>query len=372
TPREIPPTIQVRIQIMAFLDLLFQFHHHPPQSLHHHPPPPPHQAFFPLFQPRKLLSPLPGHLSPHLPPPPLSLKCPFKTKSNTFFRLVSTTHGLLCLSDDHFGYTSTLILWNPSLRKYVTLPQPRICYDSYGPYMFALGCGFDTNTNDYKVVRIAYVQHRPDSWEPNSGISPQEGYLVPPQVEVFSLRNNSWKPITSNIPQHRMVEYFWSSVFVNGAIHWLGYCLKKQEGQSYSNVIIGFDVGGEIFKDLSLPKMLVDEYPLNLSISVCGEMITVFQYDSWPKSQRCCVWVMKEYGVVESWSKQFTVELSNIYAVLGFRRNGEVLIAKSDGEVVLYNPKSNGVGRLRFVVVETHFLWGILLRALFCWMEESM
>ena len=101
---------------------------------------------------------------------PLDLKCPFKPRSKTFFRLVSTCHGLLCLSDDLFGYAYTLILWNPSIRKYITLPKPRVCFDTHGPYMFSLGFGFDLNTNDYKVVRIAYLQHKPGSWEPSAGV----------------------------------------------------------------------------------------------------------------------------------------------------------------------------------------------------------
>ncbi|CAK9169333.1 unnamed protein product [Ilex paraguariensis] len=89
---------------------------------------------------------------------------------------------------------------------------------------------------------------------------------------------------------------------------------------------MGFNVGDEIFKDMNLPKLLVDANPFNLSISVCGEMITVFQYDNRLKSKRCSVWIMKEYGVVET--------------------NGELLMALSDGTLVLYNPKSKGVKKI--------------------------
>ncbi|XP_059668933.1 F-box/kelch-repeat protein At3g06240-like [Cornus florida] len=277
------------------------------------------------------------------------LKCPFKTRNNSFFRMVGICNGLICLSDDHFGYTYTIIIWNPAIRKCVNLPKPRVCFHTYGPYMFALGFGFDSRTNDYKVVRIAYLQHRMGSWDTSAGVESLlfgggEGYIFPPEVEVFALKTGSWKTIEANVPPYNMVEYFWSSAFVNGTIHWLVYGKWEGSNQNHRGTIIGFDVGGEVFCELNLPKKLADDNPLNLAIAVFGDTLSVFQYDKRVKIEHCSVWVMKQYGVVESWSKQFNVDLHGgaLGGALGFRRNGKILLARRNGKVISYDPDNRG------------------------------
>ncbi|XP_059669611.1 F-box/kelch-repeat protein At3g06240-like [Cornus florida] len=272
------------------------------------------------------------------------LKCPFKTRRNSFFRIVGICNGLICLSDDQFGYTYTLIIWNPAIRKCVNLPKPRICFDTYGPYMFVLGFGFDSRNNDYKVVRIAYLRNKMGSWDAGAGVESllggEDDYIVPPEVEVFALKAGSWKTIDTNVPPYHMVEYFYSSPFVNGTIHWLVY--NKSEGwdQSHRCTIIGFDVGGEVFCELKLPKILAHDSPLNMVIAVNGDTLSVFRYDNRAKIRHCSVWVMKQYGVVESWSKQFNVDLQGglLGPALGFRRDGEMLLARRNGEVISYDP----------------------------------
>ncbi|KAG5541254.1 hypothetical protein RHGRI_021184 [Rhododendron griersonianum] len=46
-------------------------------------------------------------------------KCPFKTHSGCFFRVVGCCNGVICLSDDFACYNYTIILWNPSIRRYL-------------------------------------------------------------------------------------------------------------------------------------------------------------------------------------------------------------------------------------------------------------
>ncbi|KAA8526247.1 hypothetical protein F0562_008550 [Nyssa sinensis] len=209
----------------------------------------------------------------------VELKCPFKSRSGNFLRVVGSCNGLICLSDDHFGYTYTLIVWNPAIQRCVALPKPRVCFDVCGPYMFALGFGFDPKTNDYKVVRMVYPQNKMGSWDASAGpeallFGGQGGYVASPEVEVFSLSTGSWKTIDAGVPEHNMIEYFWSSAVVNENIHWLAYNRREDCNRSYHNTIISFDV-----------------------------------YDNRAVSECCSVWVMRQYGVAESWSKQFKVNL---------------------------------------------------------------
>ena len=64
------------------------------------------------------------------------------------------------------------------------------------------------------------------------------------------------------------------------------------------------------------------------------------------------IWVMKEYGIVDSWTKQFTIDLNMQYwKVLGFWKNDHVLMQKmqSDGLMLFsYDPESQQVKNLGF------------------------
>ncbi|CAL5369162.1 unnamed protein product [Camellia sinensis] len=170
-----------------------------------------------------------------------------------------------------------------------------------------------------------------------------ENYLVPPKVEVYALSTGKWKTVNASNVRHNMVEFFWSKAFVNGAVHWVVY---SQSNSVFCNVVLLFDTGSEVFREMRLPNKLVSEFPLDLSVAVYGDSISVFHYDNrGPCTSRDCeVWIMKEYGVVESWFKQFSVCLvEGISNVLGFRYNGELLVEMWNKKVVSYQPANKRV-----------------------------
>ncbi|KAH7863281.1 hypothetical protein Vadar_015654 [Vaccinium darrowii] len=260
------------------------------------------------------------------------LNCPFKTRSGFFHRVVGCCNGVVCLSDDCFGYTYTIILWNPAIRRHVTLPKPNICFDDYGPYMHSLGFGFDPKTSNPKIVRIVYLE------EARRGQGYRQ-YAVPPKVEVFALSTGLWKTIKGCKIGYHMDEFFWSSVFVNGRVHWTAYSGGKTTG--YHNVVLVFDMGSEVFREVKLPEKLVGVSPLDLAVVGYKDSISIFQYDG--RGPYCCrgftVWAMNKYGVEESWSKLFTGSLNGgVSTILGFRKSGEVVVAKWDGKLVSCQP----------------------------------
>ena len=76
-------------------------------------------------------------------------------------------------------------LWNPCVRKFVKLPKPNITCFSHGDYNASVGFGFDSKTNDYKVVRFVTL-----------GEKGQKG-KSPPEVEVYSLSTGKWRMVTA-------------------------------------------------------------------------------------------------------------------------------------------------------------------------------
>ncbi|XP_059660424.1 F-box protein CPR1-like [Cornus florida] len=251
------------------------------------------------------------------------------------YRIVGSCNGLICLSDDLFAmsvaeFTNVIILWNPAIQKSVRLPMPRFTDDSHGLLRFVLAFGFDSRTNDYKVVRIVHLHNSFD-------------FVVPPEVDVYELSTGVWRSSGSAAPPYYANVGHWSHVFVNGASHWVAFeCLGVYGFKQNRNLILSFDMGSEVFKEMILPDSVANGRKLNLSIALFGESLSVFHYDDgyWSTSKSCCIWVMKEYGVEGSWTKLFTVDLGGINKVLGFRKTGEVLVEKSDGELVSYDPNS--------------------------------
>ena len=59
---------------------------------------------------------------------------------------------------------------------------------------------------------------------------------------------------------------------------------------------------------------------------VIGGSLSLLCHDTLLNTMKCCsIWVMKEYGVVDSWTKQFTVNLDG-GLLLGLQKNGNMLV----------------------------------------------
>ncbi|KAI7979849.1 F-box/kelch-repeat protein [Camellia lanceoleosa] len=249
----------------------------------------------------------------------LDLKCPSSTRFKYYFRIIGSCNGLLCLTDDCFGYTNTIILWNPPIHRSLTLRVPRVTSESTSPFMCVHGFGLDLIKNDFKVVRISYL-------------GSENGFKVPPQVKIYALGDRSWRDFDGVVPRFGMVNYFWSQAYLNGKVHWVSYKL--------------IDPVTCVFGEIELPVSLVHQFPRNMLTAIVGELLSVLQYDSPIYNKSCTVWVIKEYGVVGSWSKQYTIDLDGrLVLTLGLRKNSEILLGMGR-ELVLYDSESQEITNL--------------------------
>ncbi|KAL0443802.1 UNVERIFIED_CONTAM: hypothetical protein Slati_2102900 [Sesamum latifolium] len=189
---------------------------------------------------------------------------PFRHMTRFYYRIVGSSNGVLCLSDDLFGHTHSIFLWNP-------------------------------------VVRVAYAQV-------------DYGYSVPPKVEVYSLSTGSWRRVGGKIPRSWMVDYFWTQAFVNGNVHWVAYR------------------------------------------TVLDHSLAIYQCDARSWSKSCSIWVMKKYGDVESWSKQFHINVEEGFGtILGVRRNGDILLTARNGGLIAYNQDTKATMELGILGTKDSF-----------------
>ncbi|KAJ0035357.1 hypothetical protein Pint_26278 [Pistacia integerrima] len=180
----------------------------------------------------------------------------FSKDGSIFF---CSCNGLCCL---YVSQRCVCFFYNPSTRecsKEIPIPN-HINEDKCLDIPVVDGFGYASYIDDYKMVILSY-------WEC--------------LTHIFSLKNNSWKRI------HQYEEkLLGTTTLVNGALHWLNYSAEKILS------IVSFDLVEEKFK--SFP-------PLPDYFQSCSTTLYVMD---------CClcmlvtkIWVMKEYGVVDSWTR---------------------------------------------------------------------
>ncbi|XP_050211041.1 F-box protein CPR1-like [Mercurialis annua] len=228
---------------------------------------------------------------------------------------VASCNGLLL-----FRPYSQYILHNPSICRSLRLPKQKLD----GPSGCELcGLGFDSTTNDFKVLRLLCRS-------------------VVVQAEVYSVNAASWRNITHITPQYEIPYHniFKPQCipFVNGALHMIvGDCSSNDKGRS---LVLVFDVKDEIFREILLPPCLMNVSPVMLFVIAYRQSIAVVHiFDTNTDTNTAIrIWVMKEYGVFDSWTNlanMFNVE--TIPAAFFLRKNGQLMIDSGVGHFLSYD-----------------------------------
>ncbi|GMQ11304.1 hypothetical protein CsSME_00053980 [Camellia sinensis var. sinensis] len=254
------------------------------------------------------------------------LEFPIKSRRLHFFFAIGSVKGLFCLHEQ-----DRYFLWNPSIRKSMAMSKPTVKTS-----MHYHGFGFVPRTNDYKLQPTTTTH-----------------------IEVYSLNAGSWRMSSTgsnSYPDGITISYSGRfAAYLEGAVHFVATMKKTND-----KLILSFDLRDEVFQMMLLPDRIVG--PLTeVRTSVFGGLLSLLCYENTAANKSCSIWMMKEYGVVDSLCKQFTVDLSGgITELLGVRNNGHILLeanAPSDWVLSSYDPSSQQIKNLgvyatayRFVV----------------------
>ncbi|KAK4737328.1 hypothetical protein R3W88_001025 [Solanum pinnatisectum] len=156
-----------------------------------------------------------------------------------------------------------------------------------------VGIGFDTNTNDYKVVRIL----DPGNEYEFEDFDNKSKHLS--KVEVYYLSTNSWRKVEDL--ECLIDPLHCSYVLFKRAYHWRGYL--KEGG----NCIVTFDFNADLFQKLPYPEGIARNG--RESLFVLNQTLALIHFTvNFPQEvlvdQSIDIWVMKKYGVRESWVKE--------------------------------------------------------------------
>ncbi|XP_026426050.1 F-box/kelch-repeat protein At3g06240-like [Papaver somniferum] len=240
--------------------------------------------------------------------------------------IVGSCNGLILLLTED---SEKLFLWNPSTREYKEIIRAPTAVEN-----LSYGFGYDFKTDNYKLVCIA------------TGRSDDDGELDS-FSEVYSYTAGSWSR-GENIP------YVYSDVtggvLLNGALHWLGEDAShwSDDTATRKETIICFDINSEKFMDLQLPEETMTCPEEKFNIHVLGDSLCLI---CGVRNVRVDVWVMQNYGVRESWTKQFIITQKEIIAdphslkIYGSVKDSGILIQVGDS-LGLYDPKNDNIRTL--------------------------
>ncbi|XP_059451015.1 F-box protein CPR1-like [Corylus avellana] len=123
----------------------------------------------------------------------------------------------------------------------------------------------------------------------------------------------------------------------------------------FRNVIVSFNMKDEAFGEVALPKSLQGLDHLSFSVALLDGLLAIVPRNELGNEAFQAVWVMKEYGVAESWTKLFDVPIRRSENVFGFTKSGEVLVPKGGGLLSL-GPSSRGYVDLHIYDTQEIFL----------------
>ncbi|KAL4607542.1 hypothetical protein ACB092_09G182700 [Castanea dentata] len=163
-------------------------------------------------------------------------------------------------------------------------------------YCITLGLAYHYQNNGYKILKIFY-----DDTE----FLQQK--VMPAEAEVYTLSTDSWRRFKISVESSSgsrpigSVDCLNESrlLFFNGALHSIA-CSEDYK------FILSFDVNDEKFREILLPQNYLNGVSLLFeALAVLKGSLTLFVFGEAlaDKSNLCHLWVMKEYGVVESWTK---------------------------------------------------------------------
>ncbi|XP_071728085.1 F-box/kelch-repeat protein At3g23880-like [Rutidosis leptorrhynchoides] len=170
------------------------------------------------------------------------------------------------------GIYNNLWLVNPTSRNTLEVSAGS-CID--GTY----GFGYDSSTDDYKVICIPYKP------------VPESSY-----VRVYSLRNNSWNRLPNFPYQLHVYSSQRSGVLLNNNLHWV------VRSRHSTLIIAALSLASEEFQEIELPYAInYDETKYSQLCAFGGKLVVVFYADGFHVPNE--LWVMEEYGDPKSWTK---------------------------------------------------------------------
>lgn len=244
--------------------------------------------------------------------------------------IIGLCNGLVCVYDKF----DEMELWNPATEESEPLQHAYINEETldFNLHEAVMGFCFDPVSDQYKVVRSVFLYGDCEHTE-----------FQECEVKVHTLGANGWRRIDdppSCLLNRHMVPQ------VNGALHWLSGTFIDP-AITLDSRIISFDAASEEFRIVPwIEAVRRDDTSLDVTIGVLQDCLSALCW--YHGDTHISVWSMKEYGVKESWTRLFLIQMPvsgmefESIEPLVLQSNGEIIL-KSDGELYVYDTLHNTI-----------------------------
>ncbi|MED6203837.1 hypothetical protein PIB30_003126 [Stylosanthes scabra] len=255
--------------------------------------------------------------------------------------VIGSCNGLLCMSQNYEKF-NTLTLFNPCNHSiYRTIPmENRFEYHRYheywDPFEYCYGFGYDTLHDKYKFVMCS---NKPPTTDDKMKMTRCRA-----RVCTFGT-DPCWKSIDLPLFPYTVCLVKCNGTLVSETLNWTAYDPTKDDDEDHLFkhrywFILMFELKTESFGRLCLPRNNYTNYYVGPHLQVLKNCLCVsFQP---PYDETCCtLWILKEYGVEESWTVLFTIPYSN-----GIPQHIECLYVSEDDLVLAYEHHNQLHGKL--------------------------
>ncbi|KAL1819322.1 hypothetical protein ACET3Z_014191 [Daucus carota] len=241
--------------------------------------------------------------------------------------LVGTSKGLACLRCPPNTYS----LLNPTTKEFRVLPNPgRFWISSWHPSKVS-GFGYIPSLDDFRVVCVALYKDRPYA----------------PVIRVYSSKADSWKTKKITVTEPLLGFISDCAVYLNGSAYWLGWSVEVDGKHRYRRLcLIAFDFVKEEFSTVSLhDENIHDEDKIKAFVVLEGCLSVVVDEDDFSVG----MWMMKDLGVQESWTKSFSFRRSFLQPhvpVFPICQAGDAVLFDVNLELGWYDPVKDIASKL--------------------------
>ncbi|XP_047308328.1 F-box/kelch-repeat protein At3g23880-like [Impatiens glandulifera] len=270
----------------------------------------------------------------------LAVRTPFNRIS-----VIGSCNGLVAISVIPLKLSDMdwLVIWNPATKHYSELPKPSISTRELLYYGFV----YLSSENDYKIIRLV----SPGLWGVLEGD-------ISIKMEVYSMKLDSWRKLDTKVA---MVHIGYGmrhdicigqliqspGVNVNGVLHWIFFGTVS---------ILSFDMVNEVFNVIQIPNAF--SLPFVNKNKLGGAQVRILELNGFlaiasaisststvTTAALIDIWVMREFGNFESWSKYMSFEVPEEICShsfnLGSWIKGQVILFGCKDNVMLFEPSSS-------------------------------
>uniref|UniRef100_A0A7N0UZC5 F-box domain-containing protein n=1 Tax=Kalanchoe fedtschenkoi TaxID=63787 RepID=A0A7N0UZC5_KALFE len=237
----------------------------------------------------------------------LNLSCPVVGADHQLdmmhFDVLASCNGLLLA---RFGVCEHL-LWNPATREVRKLPSVPWVFEFLTDVYESVGFAYDEVNDDYKVLVFFS-----DAWHGERKL-----------CTIYSTRSDEWRPV-DHVPggiENRTDP----GIALNGSLHWIS-CDNVTSRRS----IVALNISTEEVKEIGLPDYGTKTTPAQ-KLWVFKESLCVIA--SKHIRSKYELWVMKDYGFVESWSLMYQIPC---WRTTYYDSHPEFLWCSKDGKLLIW------------------------------------